>query len=690
MNESPEVVTSQRRKLNVLALPSYTAIIFMLIAVVILGAAFASLLPGAQAWWLPIVLGVTFLPLRDFLQWPDQFLRAYHLTRQEKKVPSQKPNEQVAASDPTDDIRQNLEGELAGLGLTPTPSVCITDAPVIVESFGTFRRRYVAIGRAQAKTLVCNLRSDAKRQPHLAILCHELAHFANKDMRLMGLSRSLLKMAVLAMLVNIWIGLVLIAFVVTVSPEVLQPAFWTHLSNRLATLTPGMPTIDLTWVLDVLKHQNPYAFERLLDPAQRDALWQSSSFYLCGACLPFIFAGLVLWVFYWPRLMRVRELYADARTAESFKETTALIEAIERWHPLLSMVPQPSRWQRFQGWIRELPLRIPWLGSQLEEHPTDFKRVCCLDEPVAIFGNWREIGITVGLAVILLDLATRGVLTAAYIFEPGPYLPIIAAFLVLAVWLLPQVCIAGQPPEKSREKPATDESETAEAARCPTGHLRSSLPVQIAQIVLVVTAIKLTMHVFDLGIIAVMQLTDRGGWERALDMWVYGMVGAGSGPWPALMGTVISWTQFVDVHVLRPMLYFGLLVPPLLFAFLWADAALKRRAVTWYGLGQGIRRAFWIITGGLAAVLALIAIPVCNHLIFPEVYPGWSAWAVGGLALGAGLAVGGGIWYWRQDRRWASRCPECERDTTVGGWYFPGKRCPSGGHQLHQWLVADY
>ena len=66
-------------KLNVLALPSFTAILFGLIALVVLGAVFASMLPGSQMWWPPIVLGFTLLSLRDYLRRPRTWLRRYRL-----------------------------------------------------------------------------------------------------------------------------------------------------------------------------------------------------------------------------------------------------------------------------------------------------------------------------------------------------------------------------------------------------------------------------------------------------------------------------------------------------------------------------------------------------------------------------------------------------------------------------------
>ena len=55
--------TPSKPKLNILALPSYTALLFALIAFVILTATLASLLPGSSLWWPPLVLGVLLLTL---------------------------------------------------------------------------------------------------------------------------------------------------------------------------------------------------------------------------------------------------------------------------------------------------------------------------------------------------------------------------------------------------------------------------------------------------------------------------------------------------------------------------------------------------------------------------------------------------------------------------------------------------
>ncbi len=653
------------RKLDIFALPSYTAILFGLIVAVILGIAFTALLPGSQLWWPPVIFGLTLLPLRDFLQWSDRLLREYRVRRS--------PGDGASNDDPA---RREIEAALAALAPDRPPELCITDVPVDIESFGTFRRRYVAVGRSAATILAKKLGSDKRRQPYLAMLRHELAHFANHDMSLAQLSRSLLKMTVLVMAANIWIGLLLVAFVIIVSPEILRPEFWMGLSERLSALAPGFPRLDLTWMLDSLQQQNPYAFERLQDPAGRSALWFSSSLYLVGAQLPFVLTGVVLWLFYWPRLMRIRELYADARSAQMLHDSDAPLEAL-RQYDKLRLVPDPGKprgWQRFrEGWIfallqaRGLPLKLPVVGRLFELHPDAETRELCLADPVRVFGKPHEIAITVGLAAILLDLATRGILTAGYIYEPGPFLPVLIAFVITAIWLLPQVCVSG--------------------SRSGQG----SLLLKIVSIVGIITAVKLFMHVIDLGLVTFMRLVDATGWGQALDLWVYVMLGVGAeGPLPGLMGVEVSWATFTDMHVLRPMAYFGLALPPLLWGILWADAALKRRALTWYGLGAQVRRVFWISTIVFALLLALLVIPVLNHLLFREIYTSWSLATVIGIVWVLLVALAGGFWFWREDRRWAGRCPSCGQQ--MMGYYYPGKVCQDEQcHQaLHPWLVASY
>jgi len=139
----PEVSVEDRHltpKLNVLALPSHTAILFALIALVVLGAALASLLPHSGLWWPPIVIGLTLLPLRAFLQRPDQVIRRQGLIHYD------------------DETTAVIEEELASFGVEQRPTVLIADKPLGARAFGTFRRHYISFGRSLAQGIAEGLR----------------------------------------------------------------------------------------------------------------------------------------------------------------------------------------------------------------------------------------------------------------------------------------------------------------------------------------------------------------------------------------------------------------------------------------------------------------------------------------------------------------------------------------------------
>ena len=628
-------------KLNILALPSHTSILFALIALVVMGGALATLLPRSRLWWPPIVIGMTLLPLRDFLHRPDQHMKQQGLTHH------------------NDEASSAIEKELASFRAGKLPAVVIADKPLGAHAFGTFRRRYIGLGRSLAQTLSEELKAQTgrRRDRFRAILAHELAHFLNKDVQLMWLSyEGMLKM----MIINLWIGLALTLFVIQAAPEALQPEFWVTGSELIA---PGRPGPDLRWIYDTIYQWDPVMTEHLADPARQRENWLPHFYDLISTHLPFIASGLVLFVVFWRRLLRVRELYADARAAALMEDATIVREASALHSTIVALTPVPrSRWERLRGQVLRLPERIPVLGRQLALHPSYQERKDCLEEPIRAFGSWRWIAVSAGIAVALLDFLLRGTLTAAHIYKLDAHLSFLIAFFVFAVWLLPQVCRGGGS--------------------------RRAFTRQVLLIVLLFTSIKLLPHLVDAGMSAVMLLTDPRSWGAAMDLWAYSMSGGFASELPRIMGMEVPWPQFINWHVVRPIVYFALLMPPILIAFLLADTALKRRVLTWYRMGKRVRSVFWGVSAVLALALALAVVPLCNWLLFPRVYGGWSAMALTGAAVALIGMVVGGVFFWRYDRRLAARCPGC--GVPVPGPYRLGKQCERCGETLHPWLVANY
>jgi hypothetical protein len=144
----------------------------------------------------------------------------------------------------------------------------------------------------------------------------------------------------------------------------------------------------------------------------------------------------------------------------------------------------------------------------------------------------------------------------------------------------------------------------------------------------------------------------------------------------------------IEWHLLRPIAYFALLVPATLAVFLGADAALKRRVLTWYALGARVHGVFWAISAALALLLALLVIPLLNALLFPHIYAGGSAAALAGAGLALLVAAIAGAVFRHCDARLAARCPRCR--AAVAGRFCVGRTCQACGQPLHAWLVAAY
>lgn len=181
-----------------------------------------------------------------------------------------------------------------------------------------------------------------------------------------------------------------------------------------------------------------------------------------------------------------------------------------------------------------------------------------------------------------------------------------------------------------------------------------------------------------------------GSLGEMVDAWVYALVGASGGSLPPLLGVEMSWSQFLMLHVVRPLLYYMLLMPPILTGMLWLDASLKQRVLLWYRLDVKVKRVFGLISGTLAVVLVLVIVPVLNHLIFPEIYSGWSLPALVGMAICALALVTGAFLFLHHDRALSRWCPGSECQSRVPGDYRLGATCEKCGAALHGWLVATY
>lgn len=633
-------------RLNILALPSFTAILFGLTVFVILAAVLSSLLPDSKMWWPPLVLGVVLLTLRDFLRAPQRAAQRSGLQAADQRVTP-------------------LADALAKLGAQTsqrTPQLLVADQQAI-WSFGTFRRRFIAVGQGMGAVL-----SQYIARPNApsgnaarAVLAHELAHFSNGDIQLAGLARSLLKTTFLVAFFLLWIAVGMIALMLQVGAEVTSPGFWNELTRRT-----GLPGLDLTPLRELLRAQNPEVFVQLADPARAPAIaWYSIS-YNVSALLPFLISTAILYVFLWRKLMRVREFYADARAAETLASggldgVTAVVDAMNLIGTLKTVtVEEPAhRPRRILAAVRRYRDQA-FSSGLLAFRPVDDLLKQALHDPIVAFGRPWQIAVWTGVAVLLLELMLRGSLTVSYINQPGPHLPLMTAWGVFALWLLPQVCSG------------------------VSGRRLAGMVLQMAAIFMLV---KLSLNFADALLVGAAYLTGQlGPLGNVLNLWACTVVGGCGDVTPNFIGADFTWEQIVRWHIVTPIVYYLFFALPMLVAGLLLDARLKRWALTWYRHDRKVKRVFWVITGTLLALLLLVVAPIGNRLFFTWIYGEWSPATLAGMALGmaATLAVGG--WFAASHRRLAGRCWQC--DEPVPGPFALGLACVHCGARQHPWLLA--
>lgn len=643
-SSSPGDITPPR--LNILALPSFTAILFGLMAFVILAAVFSSMLPNSSFWWPPLVLGVVLLTPRDFLRGPQ---------REEQRSKLQ-PDDQEMAS------LQNALAELSQQAGTYSPQL-LAASQRRIWSFGTFRRRFVAVGERLGPSLskyVVNSESRSGAAAR-AVLAHELAHFTNGDIQLAGLARSLLKVTFLVALTLLWIIIGLISLMARIGPEVTSPEFWVALTQQL-----GLPGVDLAPLREMLRAMDPTVFDLLAAPGESSIWWFSMNYYT-AALLPFIVSTAILYLFLWRKLMRVREFYADGRAAEIMTKpdsdgVVAILDAMDLMGTLGALdVTSASPVRRSLGNARLRGQSLFGAGL-LAFRPEDDLLKQALVNPLLAFGRPWQMAVWAGVAVLLLELMLRGSLTASYINQPGPHLPLVTASVVFSLWLLPQVC---------------------------SGLGGRRLVGMVVQMALIYTAVKLSLNFLDAMLVGAAYLAGQlGPLGRIVDLWACTMVGGCGEVTPVFVGVEFPWSQIVRWHILTPIAYFTIFALPTLVVFLLLDARLKRWALTWYRLQASVRRVFWASLVTLLALVLLIVVPVGNRLFFPWIYDRWPPAVLVGMALGVLIAVAAAANFTAAHRRLAGHCWQC--DQTIPGPFALGTTCPHCHTVQHPWLLASY
>ncbi len=622
-------------KLDLFVLPSQTTVLFAIIVLVFLAAVLSGVIGPSPICVTPVLVGIVLLPLRAYLAWPDREIEQYALRS-------------------ADEFCVSLQVEIRALseriGLRPLPHLMITDRPLGIYTFGSFRRRYVGMDVNKAQALMIDLASPASVERARAVLLHELGHFRNSDVWQMGYAHELMRTVALFLS---WSAVFFVGMILLMMVSI--PAYLRADLSQVPGLDPSLKPL-----LELLLR---------LDPASRAEIAQRASQVNLGLVASFVFnslgpmiaVGAVVWAFYWRKLLRVRELYADARAAQSLGSALPVQQAIVDYG--VGLPPPTSRSLRPRPLPQPAPARefdvpLAFGGDTLQAlwrlHPRLIERLECLRDPSRVLGSWWNTALVVGILVLLLDVLLVSPFTAYYLSTFPMHFATLTAFVVVAVSLLPNI---------------------AQGKR---------LSGDIARIVAVVVALRFGWLAFNIIIAAIVYVISPDALAAIFETVVHTSSRSAS----ALSGRVIGDAGQLLSEAALGQAAFLVVIGLALLACLFVDTWLKRRAFTWYGCKR-IVLVCWAITGLLAFLVGTTVLVPLTALIMgaPKTLLHPVSLSLIALAI---LTASAGMWMFvRGDRRYSRRCPRC--GTRVAGDYDSlGKRCPRCGEVFHPWLIASY
>jgi hypothetical protein len=297
---------SNRQHVNILALPSLTEVIAILIILVLIGALITINFNVPAFLFLMLTALMVLIAFRGLLSWPDRRRHALRLA-----LPQGLANLESAIVDLSHDIE-----------LPRVPQLLVTPDAIDIHTFGSIRRWYIAVGEERGQALE-QLLNDPRQRPVVeAAILHELYHFKHRDNIWIELARSFLFRGGLLIL---WFGLLL--FGVFALTFLARQAFFTHYSpNQIGAIfdkvVPGSGA-DLASIL----FGSQQDWEQLREKAQHTNIGVAM-FSIILNTLPFaVFAALILPTL-WRALLLLREVYADAGTARTQGRIGPLVSAV--------------------------------------------------------------------------------------------------------------------------------------------------------------------------------------------------------------------------------------------------------------------------------------------------------------------------------------------------------------------------
>ena len=415
-------------------LPTQTDAAYWVIVLVILGTALAGTIGGSPILMWPITLTLLALPIRAVLALPEQEMR--HV-------------------DQTATAELSQEGTLNGLhtviqslaqehGFTGPIHLLIDRNPSTARAFGTWRRHYILLGVPLARKLYADWQTSEHQAKARALLLHEIAHLLHKDVQRISYTRALLRST---FLVTGWWALFLIGWL-TLS-QLLLPVL---LDLDFTALTQVDPvTVALVERFTALSEAEKVELSDKLESINFSLVIG----YIANAFVPLVAMGAVLWLFYWRRMLRLQEFYADQLAWAGTQNVQKVVAAFGRYPQWFRAKPSPPKTrltrlralttQMFQftphtTWDNQPPTWPRWFSL----HPTYQERYQCLTAPHTLTQQWINPTVAIAVLVVALEVLLVSPL-ASYHFSSFPiHFVSIMTFVLVSTWWAP-LLITGQP-----------------------------------------------------------------------------------------------------------------------------------------------------------------------------------------------------------------------------------------------------
>lgn len=686
-------------KLNLFALPSQTTLLFALIITMVLGTVILGGLERAPVLIWPLAVGLVLLPLRAFLARPEYNCSQFHLT---------------PAGPDLARLQQAIAAESARINLPRCPGLLVSTLPVPLHTFGSFRRWYIAAGYEDACQLQNALLDPLKAGDARAILLHELHHFKNGDHWKLGYTRELLQTTFAltgwAIVFNMGLGLLLL-----VAAQAFQQFDPVRMVNGVTTLGPEAQQM----LLQVLPSEAAMAEVRV-KAAEIDLLRVLNFGF--AAILPIIVVVVLLRVFYWSKLWRTRELYADAGMVHTLGTSAALYQALV-FHRASQQKPEPEKPQNqpSRDWLAQVRgalaglgqiFRFPWpvygaFAEGMSSLPVERNELQAYASKPGASPVGHKLSLS-GIGNSILSLLSRGWRAFIGLIKVHPdsrsrLFSIEDPSLIFGSWLSTAILLSslvllldvlisspltllyiGQWPMHFTTLIVLVTTALGYLLPC----VAQGKPVgkDLLRIVSVVAGLRLVWLLPVLAGLVLMLILVPEILSQTLDEAVSAIAryaGYSDGPAFSNLSEFVFETSYVNLAQI-------LIIFAILIASLLVTARLLERLFTWYSFPRSQQRLMnvaYLVTGGTLFVNGTVVLPLATTaLLRPEELftPALLLQALfGGLITATGLVL-----FLRLDRKYAGRCPNCNALVSEG--HHLGKRCQNCGLFFFPWLIAEY